>query len=140
LSANTYAAVNIDGAELVAARERLRITQGEAALDIGVNVATLRKWEKGTRHPQGAQAAQVARWIERSKTGPRRDEPIDPAEIVELRELLGMTQSEFGAKYGGAFYTSVSRWERGIVTPQRDLRERMRRDLRKAREAAEREA
>jgi DNA-binding transcriptional regulator YiaG len=139
MSTTKYPAIGFNPADLVAARERLRITQGEAAQDLGVNVATLRRWEKGERAPSGALAAKVARWVENSTTGPRRDEPITGEEIQELRAALGLGQRDFGARYGGD-YTTVSRWENGHVTPSRDARERMRRDLRKIRENAEKRA
>ncbi len=46
------------------------------------------------------------------------DRPPSPGYIVSLREALGLTQEEFGARLGVDKMT-VSRWERGTVRPGR---------------------
>lgn len=38
-----------------------------------------------------------------------------PAEIKQIREALGLTQEEF-AQAMGTTSTSISRWERGVIT------------------------
>ncbi len=44
------------------------------------------------------------------------DRPPSPGYIVSLREALGLTQEEFGARLGVDKMT-ISRWERGTVRP-----------------------
>jgi len=39
--------------DIKALRERLRLSQSEFALMIGVSVGTLRNWEQGRRRPEG---------------------------------------------------------------------------------------
>jgi DNA-binding transcriptional regulator YiaG len=46
------------------------------------------------------------------------DQSPSPGYIVSLREALGLTQEEFGARLGVDKMT-VSRWERGMVRPAR---------------------
>ena len=46
-------AFEIGSVDIKAVRQRLRRSQSEFALMIGVSVATLRNWEQGRRRPEG---------------------------------------------------------------------------------------
>ncbi len=63
---------------------------------------------------------------------------MDPREIAQLRTDLGLSQVQFGQLFGTHFMT-VSKWERGVLTPnpyQQALMEQFRKtaDQKKAKE------
>lgn len=70
----------MNGHVLRQARERLGLTQVQAARRIGVQVDTYRKWEAGIRTPR-ADVAEVIEAVMTGKVSPKE-------EIAGLRELV----------------------------------------------------
>ena len=53
------------GPEIRAERLRRKLTQREAAAQVGVPANTWARWERGERHPKGLSLAALARWMAR---------------------------------------------------------------------------
>jgi transcriptional regulator with XRE-family HTH domain len=57
--------VSYDGAAARRTRERARLTQAEVGSAVGVNAATISRWEGGSRQPRGDAGDRYVRLLDR---------------------------------------------------------------------------
>lgn len=107
-----------DGADLVRARTHRGITQRQAAAELHVDPATLRRWEQDRQRPLAGDIARVQHWIRRSlRAAPPAAEIVTPESMRWLQTQRGWSLAEYAAAVGARHISTVSRWLNGHVVP-----------------------
>jgi DNA-binding transcriptional regulator YiaG len=107
--------------DIRALRDRLGLTQGQMAEQVGVSVNTIAGWEAGRTSPRagnlealaelGEQGPDESKFTAGAGTAPSAEE------IRTFRQKNGLSQAEFAQKTGVSANT-VSNWERGETMPR----------------------
>ena len=107
------------GDHIRVARLDRRLTQAQAAEQLGVTEGTVVNWELGHWGPDLRSIPTVLTWL---GFDPRPRGETLPEQIRWLREGRGLSQQEL-ARLLGADPSSVSLWEQGQTQPIRKYRE-----------------
>jgi len=75
------------------------------------------QWLRADRSGEPLLLPPAVRAIDRLRAVFAKRQPMTPGFISSLREGIGLTQEQFGAKLGVSKMT-VSRWERGTMRPR----------------------
>lgn len=111
-------------------RDRFELTQEELAALLGVSPVTVTAWETGKSTPRRSSVEKIAEVGQKSQEEVNRElgrEPIPDLsadEIRRLREGFGLTQGQLAALIGVSDAT-VTSWETGQTTPNRQNRRKL---------------
>lgn len=108
--------MQLSAEEIKAARERLQLTQGELAQEVGVSLRTISNWERGSNVPRNRMGALVeALGFERGDEPESVEEALGKL-VTEARTSMGLSKEKL-AEIAGVAKNTLLHFEQGKRMP-----------------------